>query len=95
MPKQRAPSLPNPTSSQLEEIKAQIIHFHLKVPIKPTSWLFRMTPWLRPNDAEYELHYQPPSLGSIFNQAFVVFPQVKKRPYSPILKNSGQVDEAI
>ena len=79
LPKQRAPSLPNPTSSQLEEIKAEIIHFHLKVPIKPTSWSFRMTPWLRPNDAEYDLHYQPPSLGSIFNQAFVVFHQVKRR----------------
>ena len=54
-----------------------------------------MTPWLRPSDAEYDLHYQPPSLGSIFNQAFVVFHQVKKRPYSQILKNSGQVDEVI
>ena len=54
-----------------------------------------MTPWLRPNDAEYDLHYQPLSLGSIFNQAFVVFHQAEKRTYAQILKNSGQVDEAI
>ena len=95
LPKQTAPSLSNPTGPQLEEIKAELIHFHLKMPIKPTSWSFRMTPWLRPGDSEYDLHYQPPSLGSIFNQAFVVFHQVKKRPYSQILKNSGQVDEVI
>ena len=95
LPKQVSPSLVALTAPQLDEVKTEMSRFHLKVPIKPTAWSFRITPWLRPNDAEYDLHYQPPSLGSVFNQAFVVFNQVKRRTYAQILKNSGQVDEAI
>ena len=31
------------------------------------------------SDAEYDLHYRVPAIGSVFNQAFVVFRRLRKR----------------
>ena len=57
LPKAVAPSSVAFGVPQIEELKTELSVFSLRSPAKPEAWAFRLTPCLRPCDAEYDLHF--------------------------------------